>query len=259
MKRSMTIFSLMFALLVCGCSYVDEADRFIEVEKASVTRAVLVEDFTGQRCINCPNAAEEIERLQQQYGEENVVAVSIHSGPLAVYPSGQVTGLRTALGDTYYDYWKVEAEPSGLINRKGGVVFQNQWQALVFQELQQPTQQSITIACEKVTPAKANITIDVSTSTDVKAKLQVWLTEDSIVAPQMMPDGTMNADYIHHHVLRVSANGDWGDDIALNKGKSQTYPYTMTLSPEWDADHLYIVAFIYNDEGVLQVCRNKIK
>jgi len=32
----------------------------------------------------------------------------------------------------------------------------------------------------------------------------LWLIEDDIVGPQMMPDGSTNMNYVHNHVLRGS-------------------------------------------------------
>jgi len=119
MRWSLLAYSLFTALLLSACSQIDESERFIYVEPSGVARAVLIEDFTGQRCINCPTAASEIERLQKEYGEENVIAVSIHSGPLAVFSNEKVKGLRTELGDTYYSHWNIESEPSGPIGEQG--------------------------------------------------------------------------------------------------------------------------------------------
>ena len=76
---------MVAVLLISACSNIDESERLIYVEPAHVARAVLIEDFTGQRCVNCPNAVAEIERLQEAYGEENVIAVGIHSGPLSIF------------------------------------------------------------------------------------------------------------------------------------------------------------------------------
>ena len=70
------------ALAFMACSHIDEDERLIYVKPAAVQRSVLIEDFTGQRCINCPKASDEIKLLQEQYGEDNVIAVSVHSGPL---------------------------------------------------------------------------------------------------------------------------------------------------------------------------------
>lgn len=89
------------ALSLMACSNIDEDDRFIEVEPVEVAKRVLIEDFTGQRCVNCPNASEMIESLQEQYGAENVIAVGIHSGPFSKTVTNQPFPLWTETGDYY--------------------------------------------------------------------------------------------------------------------------------------------------------------
>ena len=254
----MTCLLMAVLLLMNSCSHVDESERFIYVEPASVNRAVLIEDFTGQRCVNCPNASEEIELLTEQYGEDNIIAVSIHSGPLAVYSQNQVVGLRTELGDTYYDHWKVEVEPSALINRKSGVVTLNLWSTLVYDELQVQTYMSLGLDCRLTETGDISIAVHAEALESVQGRLQVWLTEDGIVAPQMMPDGTMNSVYEHHHVLRATVNGVWGDEVSWKPGEVSGIQYTVRPQAEWDVEHLSVVAFVYNSEGVLQVVRDYV-
>ncbi len=62
-------------------------------------RAVLIEDFTGQKCVNCPNGTTLINDIVETYGEDNVIAVGIHSGPLS--KDGE-DGLATETGNDYY-------------------------------------------------------------------------------------------------------------------------------------------------------------
>ena len=117
-------FSAMM-LLLSACDQIDENNRFIYVEPAHVYRAVLVEDFTGQRCVNCPAATEELDMLQKRYGQENVVVVAFHSGPFGhrTTISSPRLPLCTEIGDTYYSYWGIENQPGVLINRVGDVCY----------------------------------------------------------------------------------------------------------------------------------------
>lgn len=256
MKRCGWIYCLLFVLLTYSCSQISESERFIAVEPATVKRAVLIEEFTGQRCVNCPNAATEIARIQQSYGE-NVIAVAIHSGPLAVFSRDQVTGLRTELGDTYYNYWGVEEEPSALINRKGGVVRLNQWQTMIHDQLQLQTPLSLKVTCQTRTAGGIDIQVSIHSSVIYRGKLQLWLTEDQVVAPQLMTDGTMNAEYVHQHVLRTAVNGDWGDDIELEAGETKDVHFEVTPSLDLNIAQVSVVAFVYSQTGVDQVtsCR----
>ena len=77
MKIKVYITLLLATLLMQACGDIAEEDRLIYVKPAAVERSVLIEDFTGQRCVNCPNAADEIAKLHEQYGDA-IIAVSIH-------------------------------------------------------------------------------------------------------------------------------------------------------------------------------------
>ena len=83
MKKIFMVIAGIAAML-SACDNVDSNDRLIYVPPAAVGRCVLIEDFTGQKCLNCPRAAEVIEQLQKQYGADTVIAVAIHAGPLSV-------------------------------------------------------------------------------------------------------------------------------------------------------------------------------
>lgn len=247
-------------IMLSSCSNIDENDRFIYVPPVAVGRCVLIEDFTGQTCLNCPRAAETIEKLQEQYGADTVIAVAIHSGPLALKPTASVIGLRTDLGDLYYGYWKVESQPSGLVNRKGGLTNDSQWASLVYNEIQQKATVDIKLAISNDTithQSHVKATIN-NLGESFCGKLQLWLVEDDIKALQRMPDGKFNKEYIHNHVLRKAINGDWGEEIALGKDATADKEADFQLENGWKVKNMSIVAFVYNDNGVLQVTRKKL-
>lgn len=260
MRRSFGKYSLCAVLMFLSCSKIDESERFIYVEPSDVARSVLIEDFTGQRCINCPTASEEIVRLQKEYGEENVIAVAIHSGPLAVFPTAKINGLRTELGDIYYDYWNIESEPSALIDRKRGVSLVPQWAGLVYENIQLQASVNMSLECRLTESREVEITVhSLALKNDFRGKLQLWLTEDGIVAPQMMPDGSMNNDYVHNHVLRSAINGTWGEDVNWKTGSDNVLPFSFRPEEGWNIENLSIVAFVYDDGGVQQVVKSKVK
>lgn len=268
----MKTFSILLGILcLMGCSNVDLDDRLIYVEPPVVEPvqeddsivikpSVLIEDFTGQRCVNCPNAAQEIERLKTQYGDSAIVAVGIHSGPLAVFSTAKVVGLRTETGDTYYQHWNIDAEPMGYINRKGELSTPDLWQTQVHTALSQPVSVSIKATSQYDADTRnLFIQVEVFSKETVTGHLQVWLTESNIVAMQMMPDGTANRDYIHNHVFRTAVNGTWGDECTIGAGETKTFSFTAPIDPHWKAENMSVVAFLYNDTGVLQVTYTVIR
>ena len=263
-----------------ACSHIDEADRLTVinvVEKDTITvpdtivpfdpfapqgRHVLIEDFTGQDCVNCPNATDLIAQMQEMYGHDRIIAVGIHSGPLGVKPEKNPEGLATSLGDTYYNYWQIEMQPYGVINRSDGTLSTDWWAAKVNWDLsEEQPDPSVNIWAEATigTDRKATIDITVAAFEFMTGKLQLWMVEDGIVAFQKMPDGTTNHEYVHNHVLRDAINGPWGEDITLNAGETKQFSYTYDVPEQWNAKNLRVVAFTYNEERVVQTTSVALK
>jgi len=280
-SKTSIITVLGYWLTVVGltsCSDIDEADRLTpatvtytdtipEPEKQDTIdyftpyqRHALIEDFTGQDCVNCPSATDLITQLQEMHGHEAIVAVGIHSGPLGVKPEKNAEGLATDLGDTYYNYWKIEMQPYGVIDRSDGPLNTNIWTRKVnwdLAEAQWPAEQC-NIFVDTTKPDVIGVTL-AGMKGIVNGKLQLWITEDGITAFQKMPNGTTKTDYVHNHVLRDAINGTWGDDCSVEEGQLWKHEYTYTLNDAWKPENLNIVAFVYNDAGVVQATSTKLK
>ena len=215
-------------LLLVGCDRISEDERLIYEKPEPAQRVVLLEDFTGQRCTNCPKATEVIAQLQETYGDA-LVAVGIHGGPLAFAGNAKV-------------------------NRHAPVNYP-EWAAAVKEELTKPA--PLRLGGNALVEGDA-ITIHVyaeGTDGTVAGKLQVWLLEDGIQTLQLMPDGSANQTYIHNHVFRTAVNGLWGDDFSVGEGERTERTFTQDLEPAWNKGQLSVVAFVYNDSGVQQAVR----
>ena len=259
--RCFIIFSLfncyIAAMLLAACSCIEDDERLIYVKPANVSRRVLLEDFTGQRCVNCPKGTAVIEQLVEEYGDA-VIAVGIHGGPLGFKGNAKMVGLATDVGDEYYNHWQLEYQPVGLIDRHGAVNYTD-WTKAVKDELAKVAPLDI-MARADLSGDDIHITVTLTgTDGNTNGKLQVWLLEDGITALQMMPDGTTNRDYVHNHVLRTPVNGTWGEDFSIKEGETKTVNHTQALDPSWNAAQLSIVAFVYNDQGVLQATKAKVE
>ena len=87
----------MVAVLALGaCNEIDEADRLLDYTPPAGDRNVLLEEFTGQMCPNCPEGAREAHRLQEN--NPGMVIVSIHAGGFAAG-----TPYVTAAGNAYWE------------------------------------------------------------------------------------------------------------------------------------------------------------
>ena len=249
-------------VLTAACDEVSVDKRLTYVEPPQVSRAVLIEDYTGQYCVNCPRATEEIERLVEQYGDTTVIAVAIHSGPFSK-SKGEPSPLYTETGDMYFSNWGMSSQPVGLVDRLfgpmqfsytdwgGGVNYEIAFEAPVgFQTTTSYDSESRHASIEVQT-----IGMD---SEPVRGKLQVWLIEDSIDSFQYMPDGSVQEHYNHMHVFRASVNDPWGDELSVQHGQVAVKTYQLELNPAWVPEHCSVVTFLYDNDGVLQVAKKKL-
>ena len=267
--------------LFFACDHIDEADRLIEMDgindiieddstgETAIYKNILIEDFTGQRCVNCPKGSQAIEQLQESQFGSRIVAVGIHSGPFGKNASGtKLLSLATQTGCDYYDYWKVEVQPGALINRQKPILYTiPEWITEVGKQL--AIKASLSIAAEaKVNGSNIDITVSEKAIENVAGKLQVWVIEDNIVDVQTMPDapdenpewtGGNKRDYVHNHVFRTSVNDPMGDDFSINKDEEKQQTFVQPLDVAWNLSNLSIVVFVYNDNGVEQVVKTKVE
>ena len=259
MKTINNIYGLalaaLSALALASCDNIAEGDRLIYVKPAEVSKNVLIEDFTGQRCKNCPEATETIHELQEAYGGDKVIAVGLYSGPFGKKVDGSYLPLTTETGDYYYNHWGVEAQPCLNIDRKGMTSDNQILQTKVTSALQTttPVSISLTSAFDGISKC-ANLDIEVESSETIEnAYLQVWLTEDSIQGAQIMPNGRANSSYTHNHVFRSSVTDRDGAPISLVAGKKVTISLDASIDTDnWDFLNMHVVAFVFNSDGVLQ-------
>lgn len=274
MKRLFLLATIIMGLT--ACSNIDEDERLIYVEPAEVNRPVLIEDFTGQACVNCPNATAAIHELQETYGEENVIAVAIHCGPFAHQKSNMgnafLSDLGTNLGDEYYKHWDIRAQPTLMINRSSLIDIPQELPAVVANELKKTS----TVHFDAVEFSNNAVLVNLSSSDRVEGRLQVWIVEDSINVKdpqtkyqQFMPDGSRRQDYVHNHVFRASLTNDaYGEPVTLEAGnKSYTQVFYLqgnealdNFEHLWQKQNLSAVVFFWNEQqGVMQAIRVPFK
>ena len=242
------------AFAISACDMIDENDRFKDVDlDIDSSKRVLLEDFTGQECVNCPAAAQIAANLKSVY-KENLILVSIHAGSFS-RPT-----LRTPEGTEYDSKFHPQemGYPAGMINRTsfgGTLVFTNPdtWNVYVMEELKKEVFVDFTM---KAMYDADNMTVQVSAEFISEQPLsnvnfQLWLTESKIIAPQksVNPDGSVATikDYEHNHVLRGAVNGTWGEAVHLLGGQTTEYlSPEYTLNKKWVAENMEVIGFIYN-------------
>lgn len=264
MKHLLSYAIVSFALMLSSCGGIAEDDRYIEVEATKVERTVLLEDFTGQGCVNCPAAHRIIEALEQQYGS-HFIAVSIHAGHFAVPSTNKrYTGLGQEEGQAYNDRYGIEDYPQGVIDGRMPTLNADLWASAVYDEISQATPLSIGVEAS-LDAASGMIDIDcrLNSSEALAGNLVVWIIESGIVARQEdLNEGRIN-DYVHNNVFRACVNGLDGDSVTLPIGETVEKNYSIALkdtaTEKWVPENLAVVAFVTNAGGVVQAAKSSIK
>ncbi len=271
MKKNILLASISLlasALVFVGCDKIEKpyiqksnvvsSDSLVFADTLPQAKVVLLEDYTGHTCGNCPGAADIAAGLKTTYGDQLVV-VAVHAGGFAK-PKGTVMGydFRTPAGDEWDTFFGISAvsNPNGMVNRDGypttHVKSKSTWAGLVATEAALPVKANIFFST-KYDAATRKLTIGTMTKTlatlSSRYKLVVVITEDSIVQPQLdyrfNPDTLYN--YVHHHALRGAASPAMGDDLVpAPVGSSVIKAYDVTLDNEWVAEHCSVVAFLYD-------------
>ena len=227
-------------------------------------RTVLVEDYTGYRCPNCPRAAEELHELECLYGARIVpVAVHVSESFASPLPPHFITDFRTAIGNTYdAEFGNSLFLPNGLINRRefNGLHPQlfSDWADQVAGILAEPADAWLEIEMTYDTASRnASASIDIRALDDLNNapyRVTVLLTEDSVIDWQIDNAATPPEieDYVHMHVLRDGFTTAWGQSInggsAMSNGFSENIVVDLLIDNEYNDKHCNAVAFLFRDD-----------
>ncbi len=243
-----SLFAAALALLtLAGCDQVKENDRYVAVEgEISSTRVVLLEDFTGQRCTNCPNAHRTVQQIKERYGHQ-VVCVSIGSGALGIaFPRG----LKTQQGEKYAVAAGITTWPSGIVNRATSPLDYGDWMGSVKTALKNDPKVLLSLDA-RIADGKVSVSAEMDPKENINGSLQLWLVQNDVIASQL-DNGTEIADYSHQDVFRACINGQNGETVSLVAGEKKTMTGELAIDSRWTGGDFVVVGLVYDGTGVLQ-------
>jgi thiol-disulfide isomerase/thioredoxin len=258
MNRILITIAALF-LFLTGCDIV-EAPYKKEGSVLNSSRKILLEDYTGHQCPNCPQAGKEIHNLHEAYGN-NIVFIAVHAGSLAKILIPPTTyNFTTEVGDIWCDYFEIEKSgyPNGLINRKersgSKIIPPANWATVSVEQINMAQEAEIQLTAS-FDPSSRKISVTatsniLSPAAGEQYYLTIVLTEDSVIKPQRNGDGTIGPtpyimDYVHNHVLRFSMTpGAWGIPLNPNIIDQKTFTKELEISSDIKPGHCNIVAFI---------------
>jgi hypothetical protein len=251
---------------------------------AQPNKKVLLEDLTGVRCVNCPQAAAKAHELSLKYKDELVVmGVYLTAQPQFTAPWQGFERLSTAVAQEIANaIGNPQGLPSGYVDRYkfGGSTAAfgvNLWDGYIQQRL-------------GTSPVK--IELDYANGTDNKRvfktkltyvapvaqqhKLALYIIENDIISKQstIPGDSIWNGvdyqkvtsgyidDYSHQHVLRTAVTQPLGELLTapLERGRVFEKDLEFEWPAAWKQNKSYLIAVVINaqDESVVQVEKIKL-
>lgn len=242
---------------------------------------VLIEDFTGVKCINCPKAQTQAKLLQNN-NPGRVVVVGLHPAAPSGFES-LCAPYNTPPEVSKYDFRTDDARnimqligtpgglPAGAINRKlvnseRTILQYNTWPTVVSQELAAGTNCKIEFT-KKVTDSILHVMVIrvkvtyYSASTDSNY-LTIGLTESHMIDLQE-DGGIVVHDYEHNHVLRKLITSFSGNllDAPIVTGRVFEKEYTVALDSSWKTTNMHVYALVHKDavsKDVLQCAETEL-
>ena len=284
-------FTIVGVIGLIGCKEVATAIDFTsKTEQGDTTyvstsvpaaqpKAVYLEEFTGVQCVNCAEGHTIIANLLGQYGER-FVAVGVHSGDFSdpysassAHPSH--FDFRTVAGDNINAnlYNGIAGQPTAGIDRRKFATQTRreaqraQWAGLVAYQLRQTNPCNLVLESKFDATAnkiKVRATVTYTQDVTISSKISLMLTESGMHDAQLLPNGTVDGDYVHRHVLRTMLTPY--DGLALSaitqRGRVFVRNFEVTPVAEWRLDSCEIVGFVHEASDsirVLQAAKVKLK
>ncbi len=231
-------------------------------------KTVLIKDFTGARCVNCPAAAEYAHNLQHQLDEDHIFILSVHAGFLA-QPVGDFPNFLTDEGTEWYN--NHNANPLFAVDHvaltEGNTLNEGQIDTPVASALLEEQSFEILVG-SNYDETNRHLQVEVQAialdDLDGHFYITVCLVEDNIVGWQTVPGG-IDKEYVFRNVFRGTLNGAYGEsfeDFHLDTNDTSYFSYSTEINADYNADECYLMVYVYDKsqgDKILQTSVRKIK
>lgn len=217
---------------------------------------VMIEKYTGVRCVNCPKADTVLHEAMEKYPAQFIV-VAVHAGVFS-RPYGNDPSLSCPVAEEWHDYFGITAEPAGILMREK--TSSGDWNIFTpIENFDNRIDEYLNTSREMALRAVrydtggysyANIQIEFLKDVTEPLTLTVIAIEDNVKVTQESPNGHVE-DYPENHVLRCAITDPWGMDVVADgkKGTKRQVTIPIELTNVSNKNSCCIVAFISEKES----------
>lgn len=234
------------------------------------TQKILIEEFTGVRCTNCPAAHEVVADLLTNFSDQ-LIAVTFHAGSLSPPHSSSNQDFRTEEGNEMYSQFGITGVPSAMLNRH-----YSNYNRVHYNKNTWDDELEDLLAINSTSPVNlhvyhtynaSNRNLQVFTQVVCPAaltgeqRISLFLVEDNIIDVQSTSSGQIN-DYTHRHTFRTAITPVEGTVINTSLEAGSVWvkaANTLTIPNNWNTANCSVIAFIHrfdsanDDYEILQV------
>lgn len=232
------------------------------------TKNVVIEEFTGVRCPNCPQGHQIINSIKAA-NPGKIISVSLH--PInslgRPYPFSPEDFQRPK-AQTMFDYLgQIGLEPAGGVDRKlftgetNILMDKSKWSGYSSAQLALST--PVNLSLDKIYDSVQNkltviAELHYTQSVAEPNRLTILLTESNMIAPQLN-GSVIDTFYTHKDVMRDFVTGSLGDDlpVTLEPGRVIRKIYKVSLDAAWKPENMHIVAFVHEFQNSKLIYQGK--
>jgi hypothetical protein len=241
------------------------------------TKQVLLEEFTGHKCVNCAGASISAHELSEA-NDHKLIIYGVHAGYYAEpdLTGNYTTDFRTETGNELNTDFQVIANPIGTINRVeysgSKLIGEGSWEAAVLAELGKENVVDLKVI-EIYYPTLSTLQLKVYATFHQaltgRYKAVAYIAEDHIISPQKNNEEAVGPtpdwlDYEHRNILRDAISPTYGTRISEEDIVAEM-PYiinfTYAINENWVAANCNVIVYVIHEETleVLQVAEVGIK
>jgi len=281
------IFLLLFpvlSLILFSCTKIDSPyaaarnvnikDTIMNWDTIPAVRKILLEDYTGHKCVNCPEAAITARSLEE-LNAGKLMVMAVHAGYYALPGTGDYAiDLRTPAGNDWNNEFKLVSYPSGMVNRKefgsSVILGPDKWGSSVEQIITVPPDVQMKITNKYDSGSRKLVSTIYNRFINPLAgtyTITVCILEDSLIGAQKNNNPNIGPypdwyNYVFNDVLRESLNGSFGEVLTTSPDTELTYlgRFSATIDPTYIAKNCWVLAFVSNSatREIIQVEKKKI-
>lgn len=217
-----------------------------QVKESRFQRHVCVMEMTGTKCAQCPEGAEILNYLVNRAYVGKAFALAFHNSEEDPYHIPEELKLKAMFNYSGYPAYITDMRDCGELKGAG---CGNSIEKSLYDV---PTHCGVAVSCTyDKTTAFATVKAKVFSEETMSYRMAVYVVEDGITGDQLLSTGSVQKDYVHHHVVRrmlsADVRGDSLGEISVDKETEKEYSFKVDAG--WDVSHLSVAVLALDKDN----------